>query len=128
MKNEVLAMYIAYMDKVLSHARINYLRKLYRIQDHEVFPGDIPEVVDNEGISLPAETLFQLAEDESMRRAMKSLKKVEAIVLFRVVCLEESTQEVAKDLGITDRSVRRIKSNSILKLRKALNGGLLNDR
>ena len=124
MKNELLALYIGYMDKVLSNARVDYLRRLKRIHEHEILPGDVPDTtLIQDTHSFEVMSLEQLTTDISMQTALSSLSKNEAYVLLQLVCIERSVKAVADDLSIATTSVYRLKSRALRKLRNELIGG-----
>jgi hypothetical protein len=108
MRDDLLALYIGYMDKVLSNARVDHLRKLKRIRDHEVLPGDLPDTTYIQDIQT-CETLSleQLASDVSLQTALNSLSGNETYVLFQVICMERSAMAVA------GRALRKLRNTLI---------------
>lgn len=125
-ENELLALYIGYMDKVFANARVDYLRKLKRINDHEVLPGELPEGISESEVRQEGLVrLDQVASDQALQAALRWLSGNEATVLFQLICMERTVQDVADALGITPNSVYRIKGRALRKLRDILTGGMI---
>lgn len=127
MKDETFALFVGYMNQVLKNARIDYIRKLRRIGRFEVMTGDAYEDEVAQLISDEQSLLDQMASEAFLQSVLASLSEAEAFVLYHVVCLEESTVSVARRLGITEKSVSRIKRRALTKLRTRLEGGILDD-
>lgn len=127
MKDETFALFVGYMNQVLKNARIDYIRKLRRIGRYEAMTGDAYEDEVAQLISGEQSLLDQMASEAFLQSVLASLSEAEAFVLYHVVCLEEPTVSVARCLGITEKSVSRIKCRALTKLRTRLEGGILDD-
>ena len=116
-KNEVVYMFTAWLEKVLYTAKLLYFRKLkYEITIVSI--DSVPEEflkyeeIDNN-------TLFR---NETLEDAFMSLSKLRKKVLYLYFVEELSYKEIALELNMDVRNVRKLKERGISDLRKAFTG------
>lgn len=127
MRDDTHALFAAYMKKVLSNARIDYIRKMNAIHKHEVMAGKAYEDEVAHLVAVEKSPLEQIISDASLKRMMDSLSETEAYVLYHVVCLGEPAILSAHALGVAEKSVSRIKRRALMKLRNILEGERIDD-
>lgn len=120
MRDEVLARFITYMNRVILHARIDYLRKKKRINEKETMPEKMPEeLYYNESIWEPAE-LSEVTAHPLVNAAFTRLTENEQMVLFHLICCHREVSEVAAIMKMASGSIYRIKRRALQKLREEL--------
>lgn len=121
--------FTGYIEKVIIHARIDYLRHHGRIYDHEELVDEVPESVEqaDDGklddnllvATVTAATLEQIATGERLYRAIRSLSPTEKEVLYQLFILERNTKEAALAMGVTINWIHKLKKRTLSKLRTA---------
>lgn len=123
MADELFARFIAYMNQVIYHARVDYLRKAKRTIENEIMLGKLPEVAFYDDPTLESSSLSQLTSHSTLNNALASLSENEQIVLFFLICRQMSVSIAAERLGMSPGSLYRIKRRALQKLKKQLIGG-----
>ena len=114
--------FICYVQKVATHARVDYLRKAKRIEDHEILVDDIQLLADRVQAAVDAQD--KLFENCDLLNAFAHLlSESERLTLHYLIVMEKSTREVARCMDISERWVRVMKNRAVKKLREALLNG-----
>jgi RNA polymerase sigma factor (sigma-70 family) len=114
--------FISYVQKVAAHARIDYLRKAKRIEDHEILVDDI-QLLSNR-VQNAVDVQDELFENCDLLNAFEHLlSESERLTLHYLIVMEKSIREVARCMGISERWVRVLKNRAVKKLREALLNG-----
>ncbi len=125
--------FTSYIEKVIIHARIDYLRHHGCIYDHEELVDEVPERAEqaDDGIldekfllaTVTAATLEQIATGERLYQAIRSLSPTEKEVLYQLFILGHNTKEAALAMGVTINWIQKLKKRTLSKLRTTLEQG-----
>jgi len=123
---ELFAQFTAFMEKVVSHAKIDYIRR-QRHWRREVLMDELPELLDGNSSSqhwpISSTSGFHFAEDR-IATALSSLPAKQRRILELSYIDDLSAQEIATILDYQVKTVRNQKCIALKKLREALlNGG-----
>ena len=127
MKDEVFAMFTAYINRVLANERIDYIRKLRTVEKYEALSGASYENTLERMAAAELPPLEKWIVEDSVRQMLSLLSETEATVLYCVVCQEEPLLLVSERLGLSLKSVSRIKCRALAKLRDRLEKGSAED-
>ena len=121
-----------YIVKVIKHSAIDFIRKQKKYEGRIVYLNDFEEekvslsMFDNDTLFFEEKTnYFQLEKimtKEKNRKAVEKLTDREKEVMYLIIIEELDTEEIAKRLKISTKTVLNTKNNALKKLRKDLGG------
>lgn len=128
--NSTLYRFTNYIEKVVIHARIDYLRHQKLINKHEELTDEIQDTSgqrlfmtqDDEVLieALKVTTLEEVATGEKLFNAIRVLSFIEKEVLFHIVVEERTPKETAILMKISLSWALRIKKRALNKLYRAM--------
>jgi RNA polymerase sigma factor (sigma-70 family) len=120
-----------YIEKVIVHAKIDYLRHQQQIDGHEELTDEIQEIVEKKCFSpleddfiveaIKAITLEQIATNEKFYDAIAVLSLAEKKVLYHIFVEELTPKETAVLMRNSWSWTLRIKKRALKKLYEILN-------
>jgi DNA-directed RNA polymerase specialized sigma24 family protein len=120
-----------YIEKVVIHAKIDYVRHQQLIDDHEEMADEMQEIIEQrcsysleDDLSveaIKAVTLDQIATSEKLYDAIGVLSSAEKEVLYHIFVEERSTKETAELMRRCCSWTLRIKKRALKKLYEILN-------
>ena len=128
--NSTLYRFTNYIEKVVIHARIDYLRHQQFISKHEELTDEIQDTSgerlfvtqDDEVLieALKVTTLEEVATGEKLFNAIRVLSFIEKEVLFHIFVEERTPKETAILMKISLSWALRIKKRALNKLYRAM--------
>ena len=116
--------------KVVTHAKIDYLRHMEKLNGREELAEDMSNVVEHGELpsmsddflfeAVRAVTLEQIATGEDLYAAILTLSPLEKEVLFHTYVEDMPPKEAARLMGLSVVWVRQVKNRALDKLRKAM--------
>lgn len=121
------ALFDSYCRTILRNAIRNYTKQLARRDKHEFLTDDPEAFVGVDRLThddYKSDHLYVVyrgkrypLDNEPLYRAMRELSEREIGVLVLSFWLEQTDLEIAEELGVTDRTVRNIRSRAFQKIR-----------
>lgn len=103
----------AYVLQTASHVAHDYLKKDRRAQEHVVFDSEIVEEVAEQLSDEPSFDLARrLSSQEQLNAALAKLSPIHQTVLLMCYREEYSYEEIARELKVTIRQVKRYLANA----------------
>ena len=129
---EIRKAFTIYIVKVIKHSAIDFIRKQKKYEGRIVYLNDFEEekvslsMFDNDILFFEEKTNYSQLEKimtkEKNRKAVKKLTDREKEVMYLIIIEELDTEEIAKRLKISTKTVLNTKNNALKKLRKDLGG------
>lgn len=123
---ERTAKFTAYLEKVVTHAKIDYLRHMEKLNGREELAEDMSNVVEHGELpsmsdvflfeAVRAVTLEQIATGEDLYAAILTLSPLEKEVLFHTYVEDMPPKEAARLMGLSVVWVRQVKNRALDKL------------
>lgn len=127
---ERTAKFTAYLEKVITHAKIDYLRYMEKLNGREELAEDMSNIVEHGELpsmsddflfeAIRAVTLEQIATGDDLYAAILTLSPLEKEVLFHTYVEDMPPKEAAQLMGLSVVWVRQVKNRALDKLRKAM--------
>ena len=127
---ERTAKFTDYLEKVVTHAKIDYLRHMEKLNVREELAEDMSNIVEHGELpsmsddflfeAIRAVTLEQIATGEDLYAAILTLSPLEKEVLFHTYVEDMPPKEAAWLMGLSVVWVRQGKNRALDKLRKAM--------
>lgn len=107
----------AWLTAIARNSALNHQRALSRHQGTEEVPEELPSPEPG-----PEELLLQKERQEALLRALEQLSSRDRLLFYRKYYYQQSTAQIAAELGMTERAVEGRLYRLRKQLRKCLGG------